>query len=203
MVAFSNNWLVHRTNNYVWLLVVPALWVGVSAQTVTADDAAEAISSYVRRNHNLLIGQRTAERIKMEVGSAVELDPVAWGAMINIADVLELSGAPDEALPAPLWRRSSAEPGPQARWAEIPREAAVTTRGDQVPNIKAGSFVGEMEFLTGDPAMVLLAAETACSSLAREASISAFCAAAVPSVRRRIWRATTHTDAPIRPAKNA
>ena len=30
----------------------------------------EAISSYVRRNHNLLIGEATAERIKKEVGIA-------------------------------------------------------------------------------------------------------------------------------------
>ena len=30
----------------------------------------EAISSYVRRNHNLLIGEATAERIKQEVGVA-------------------------------------------------------------------------------------------------------------------------------------
>ena len=30
----------------------------------------EAISSYVRRNHNLLIGEATAERIKQEVGIA-------------------------------------------------------------------------------------------------------------------------------------
>ncbi|NNE45798.1 MAG: rod shape-determining protein [Rhodothermales bacterium] len=34
-----------------------------------------AIVQYFKRNHNLLIGQRTAERIKCEVGSAVELDP--------------------------------------------------------------------------------------------------------------------------------
>ncbi len=30
---------------------------------------------YFKRNHNLLIGTRTAERIKKEIGSAVELDP--------------------------------------------------------------------------------------------------------------------------------
>ncbi|HEX7070608.1 MAG TPA: rod shape-determining protein, partial [Rhodothermales bacterium] len=30
---------------------------------------------YFKRNHNLLIGHRTAERIKCEVGSAIELDP--------------------------------------------------------------------------------------------------------------------------------
>jgi rod shape-determining protein MreB len=31
----------------------------------------EAIASYVRRNYNLLIGDGTAERVKLEIGSAV------------------------------------------------------------------------------------------------------------------------------------
>jgi rod shape-determining protein MreB len=31
----------------------------------------EAIASYVRRNYNLLIGEATAERVKLEIGSAV------------------------------------------------------------------------------------------------------------------------------------
>jgi len=30
----------------------------------------EAIISYIRRNHNLLIGESSAERIKMEIGAA-------------------------------------------------------------------------------------------------------------------------------------
>ncbi|MBV8973129.1 MAG: rod shape-determining protein, partial [Sphingomonadaceae bacterium] len=34
------------------------------------DKMDEAISSYVRRNHNLLIGEMTAERIKKEIGIA-------------------------------------------------------------------------------------------------------------------------------------
>ena len=34
----------------------------------------EAITLFVRREHNLLIGERTAERIKMEIGSAAPLD---------------------------------------------------------------------------------------------------------------------------------
>ena len=34
----------------------------------------EAIASYVRRNYNLLIGERTAESIKIEIGSACELE---------------------------------------------------------------------------------------------------------------------------------
>jgi rod shape-determining protein MreB len=37
---------------------------------VGGDKMDEAIASYVRRNHNLLIGEATAERIKKEVGTA-------------------------------------------------------------------------------------------------------------------------------------
>lgn len=38
---------------------------------VGGDKMDEAITSYIRRNHNLLIGEATAERIKKEVGSAI------------------------------------------------------------------------------------------------------------------------------------
>ena len=34
----------------------------------------EAIASFVRRNHRLVIGQETAERIKLEIGSAWPLE---------------------------------------------------------------------------------------------------------------------------------
>jgi len=37
---------------------------------VGGDKMDEAISSYVRRNYNLLIGEGTAERVKMEIGAA-------------------------------------------------------------------------------------------------------------------------------------
>ena len=42
---------------------------------VGGNEFDEAIVQYFRRNHNMLIGTRTAERIKCEIGSAVELDP--------------------------------------------------------------------------------------------------------------------------------
>ena len=44
----------------------------VTAQSirVAGDDLDEAIINYVRRKHNLLIGERTAEQIKIEIGSA-------------------------------------------------------------------------------------------------------------------------------------
>ncbi len=37
---------------------------------IGGDRMDEAISSYVRRNHNLLIGEATAERVKKEIGTA-------------------------------------------------------------------------------------------------------------------------------------
>ena len=37
---------------------------------VGGDKMDEAIISYIRRNHNLLIGESTAERIKKEIGAA-------------------------------------------------------------------------------------------------------------------------------------
>ncbi len=39
------------------------------------DELDKAILQFFKRNHNLLIGNRTAERIKREVGSAIDLDP--------------------------------------------------------------------------------------------------------------------------------
>lgn len=42
---------------------------------VGGDELDSAIIQYFKRNHNLLIGLRTAERVKCEIGSAVELEP--------------------------------------------------------------------------------------------------------------------------------
>jgi len=43
-------------------------------QKVAGNKLDEAIASYVRRKHNLLIGERTAEEIKLKIGSATPLD---------------------------------------------------------------------------------------------------------------------------------
>ncbi len=42
---------------------------------IGGNEMDNAIVQYFKRNHNLLIGQRTAERMKCEAGSAHELDP--------------------------------------------------------------------------------------------------------------------------------
>ena len=44
---------------------------------VAGNEMDEAIIQYIKRKHNLLIGERTAERVKIELGSAAELsDPL-------------------------------------------------------------------------------------------------------------------------------
>ena len=44
------------------------------AVRVAGNEMDEAIIQYVKREHSLLIGERTAEEIKIEIGSATELD---------------------------------------------------------------------------------------------------------------------------------
>ena len=62
---------------------------------VGGDKMDEAIVSYVRRNHNLLIGEATAERIKQEVGCArPPADGV--GAIIHVKGRDLVNGVPKE-----------------------------------------------------------------------------------------------------------
>jgi rod shape-determining protein MreB len=41
---------------------------------VAGNEMDEAITQYIKRKYNLLIGERTAEQVKMEIGSAFPLD---------------------------------------------------------------------------------------------------------------------------------
>jgi len=41
---------------------------------VAGDDMDEAIAAYIKRTYNLMVGEQTAERIKLEIGSAAPLD---------------------------------------------------------------------------------------------------------------------------------
>jgi len=62
---------------------------------VGGDKMDEAISSYVRRNHNLLIGEATAERIKHEVGVA-KMPADGKGLEIHIKGRDLVNGVPKE-----------------------------------------------------------------------------------------------------------
>lgn len=48
--------------------------VANSSIRVAGDEMDEAIVSYVKRTYNLLIGEQTAEQIKMSIGAAIKLD---------------------------------------------------------------------------------------------------------------------------------
>ncbi len=62
---------------------------------VGGDKMDEAIIAYIRRNHNLLIGEATAERIKKEIGSAVAPDE-GLGVVMDIRGRDLLNGVPKE-----------------------------------------------------------------------------------------------------------
>src|SRR3546814_19535947 len=55
----------------------------------------EAIIAYIRRNHNLLVGESSAERIKKEIGSACAPDD-GEGRVIEIKGRDLMNGVPKE-----------------------------------------------------------------------------------------------------------
>jgi rod shape-determining protein MreB len=64
---------------------------------VGGDKMDEAIISYIRRNHNLLIGESTAERIKMEVGAAAP-DGTEDGPLCEVRGRDLMNGVPREVI---------------------------------------------------------------------------------------------------------
>jgi rod shape-determining protein MreB len=65
---------------------------------VGGDNLDEAIISYVRRQFNLLIGESTAERIKMEIGAAALPDYGEEGPMTEVRGRDLMNGVPREVL---------------------------------------------------------------------------------------------------------
>jgi rod shape-determining protein MreB and related proteins len=65
---------------------------------VGGDRMDEAIISYVRRHHNLLIGEATAERIKIDIGAAAPPDDPADGPCREVKGRDLMNGVPREVL---------------------------------------------------------------------------------------------------------
>ena len=95
-----------RTNVSVWSLGHQVLWDILENAGDRFDDA---IADYLRRKHNLLIGERTAEQLKQDIGSArlkgLRLTAEAYGRSLVSGlpravkvDTEELSDALDECL---------------------------------------------------------------------------------------------------------
>ncbi|MEC7489388.1 MAG: rod shape-determining protein [Pseudomonadota bacterium] len=62
---------------------------------VGGDKMDEAIIAYIRRNHNLLVGESSAERIKKQIGSAC-VPPDGEGAVMEIKGRDLMNGVPKE-----------------------------------------------------------------------------------------------------------
>jgi rod shape-determining protein MreB len=69
--------------------------VDANSVRVGGDKMDEAIINYVRRNHNLLIGESTAERIKKQIGTA-HTPPDGIGATMEIKGRDLMNGVPKE-----------------------------------------------------------------------------------------------------------
>jgi rod shape-determining protein MreB len=77
----------------VGVLSVGGLAVSLSVRT-GGDRMDEAIAAYVRRNHNLIIGEATAERVKLEIGAAIVQGDRRIEARVRGRDVVR--GVPTE-----------------------------------------------------------------------------------------------------------
>jgi len=65
---------------------------------VGGDKMDEAIISYIRRNHNLLIGESTAERVKMEIGAAAPAWEGDEGPLVEVRGRDLMNGVPREVI---------------------------------------------------------------------------------------------------------
>jgi rod shape-determining protein MreB len=65
---------------------------------VGGDNMDEAIIGYIRRHHNLLIGESSAERIKMELGAAGTPEPCDEGPCREVRGRDLMNGVPREVL---------------------------------------------------------------------------------------------------------
>src|SRR6516162_4294076 len=65
---------------------------------VGGDKMDEAIISFIRRNHNLLIGESSAERIKMDIGAASQSDDGDQGPLREVRGRDLMNGVPREVL---------------------------------------------------------------------------------------------------------
>ena len=68
------------------------------SERVGGDMMDKAIVSYIRRNHNLLVGESSAERIKKEIGSACPPENGAEGRCVEIRGRDLMNGVPKEII---------------------------------------------------------------------------------------------------------
>lgn len=112
---------------------------------VGGNELDAAIVQYFKKHHNLLIGQRTAERIKCEIGSAMKLDPELE---LNVKGRDLVSGVPKT-------RTVSSEDVREALRAAINQIAAAVVRAlEATPPELGGDVLDRGIMLTGGGALL-------------------------------------------------
>ncbi|MEX2650275.1 MAG: rod shape-determining protein, partial [Alphaproteobacteria bacterium] len=111
------------------------------------DKMDEAIIAYIRRNHNLLIGEGSAERIKKQIGSACAPDD-GDGDSMQIKGRDLMNGVPKELL---IGQRQIAESLAEPVGAII---EAVKVALEQTPPELAADIVDKGIVLTGGGALL-------------------------------------------------
>ncbi|MBX6320410.1 MAG: rod shape-determining protein [Rhodospirillaceae bacterium] len=114
---------------------------------VGGDKMDEAIIAYIRRNHNLLVGEGSAERIKKEIGSACPPGD-GEGALMEIRGRDLMNGVPKELL---ISERQIAEALTEPVSAIV--EAVKTALENTAPEL-AGDIVDKGIVLTGGGALL-------------------------------------------------
>ena len=114
---------------------------------VGGDKMDEAIIAYIRRTHNLLVGESTAERVKKEIGSACAPDD-GDGATVEIRGRDLMNGVPKELI---ISERQIAESLAEPVSAII---EAVKVALEQTPPELAADIVDKGIVLTGGGAML-------------------------------------------------
>ena len=145
---------------------------------VGGDKMDEAIIAYIRRHHNLLIGETTAERIKKEIGSACPPED-GEGLAIEIKGRDLMNGVPKEMI---ITERQIAESLAEPVGAIV---EAVKVALEHTPPELAADIVDKGIVLTGGGAL-LANLDTCC---ARPPA----CRSPSPTIRCSAWRSAPAT----------
>ncbi len=117
-----------------------------SSVRVGGDKMDDAISSYIRRKHNLMIGEMTAERVKIAVGSAIA--PEGTGKIISVKGRDLVNGRPAEiTISEAEMAEALAEPVAQI-------VGAAMTALEQTPPELSADIIDEGITLTGGGALL-------------------------------------------------
>jgi rod shape-determining protein MreB len=113
---------------------------------IGGDKMDDAITSYIRRKHNLMIGEMTAERVKMSIGSAVA--PDGAGTIISVKGRDLVNGRPAEIkISEADIAEALAEPVAQI-------VSAVMTALEQTPPELSADIIDEGITITGGGALL-------------------------------------------------